>query len=268
MARRQHSSKGLDIQASFDSSLTSSLLLDASVDITEASIDQLLDNEIIKQVPIVKTIAGFVQMGINIQDRLFLKKILSFLQNIEGIPEKERKKIVNDIDDSGKHRVKVGEKLLYILDSCDDHIHAENVAKLFSAMLQGKISYPEYTDAAQIIARISQSELDLFLASHNGYFFNDDAISLVHTGLVYTEVEQVEVEIEKHEPVDHDDPPEYYDATTHGGEVTIKPTSAGDTVYEVLGIGKEKRIQQIRAEHEKKKVKIRDAVISSRSAQS
>ncbi len=241
------------------------MLLDTSIDIAEISIDQLLDNEVVQQIPIVKTVAGIIQAGVNIQDRLFLKKILTFLQNIDDIPEKERKKIIDKIDNSGKHRIKVGEKLLYIIDSCDDHIHAENVAKLFTAMLRGKVTYSQYIDAAQIVSRVSQSEIDLFMASYKGYFIDDSAIALVHTGLVYTEVEDIEVEVEKHEQADYDDPPEYYDTTTHGGGTVLRATDAGETVFEILGIGKVERIKQLKQEHDRKKVEVRASIDKLRS---
>lgn len=246
------------IQSSFNKSLVGSALPDAAIDISETSIDALIDNKLLGEIPIVKTIVGLVQTGANIQDRLFLKKILSFLKNINNIPVEERRRVIDDINSSKKISVSVGEKLLYIIDSCDDHTHAENVAKLFSSMFEGKITYKQYLNAAQITARISQHDLDLFIFSYtNPNYLEDTALSLSHTGLVYLEADELEVEIEKVEQASWKDPPEYYKANTYGGNTTAHPTPAGDTVFEVFGIGKKQLEQQMQKEMEKRKEKLR-----------
>lgn len=131
--------------------------------------------------------------------------------------------------------MKVGEKLLYIIDKCDDYTNAENVAKLFSAMVKGNISYEQYLEASRIISRISMNELKLFMKSYDSSSLSYEAIKLLHTGLVFVDTEKPEVEIVKHEPADWDDPPEYYSSETSGGETTPYSTQVGDVVFKVFG---------------------------------
>ena len=57
----------------------------------------------------------------NIQDRLFLNKILTFLFHLKDTDAYQRQEMINDIDRSGIYQVRVGQKLLYIIDKCDDH---------------------------------------------------------------------------------------------------------------------------------------------------
>ena len=59
-----------DIQKAFDETLQGSQLPDAGVDIVEASIDSLIDNDVLKEIPIVKTFVGLAQVGANINDKL------------------------------------------------------------------------------------------------------------------------------------------------------------------------------------------------------
>lgn len=250
-----------NIQSAFDKTIIGNQLPESVIDIAETSIDNLLNNDVIKTIPVVKVIAGFLQTGANIQDKLFLKKILVFLQRIESVTEEERKIMIKEIDGSGKHKVKVGEKLLYILDSCDDYTNAENVANLFSAMLKKKITYRQYVQAAQVIARISKDDLDWFISSFiHPHYLDDSASSLAHTGLVYSETSDVEVEIEKVEKANWKDPEEYYKANTSGGHMMLYPTSAGEAIFEVFGIGKEKLEQQIRERSEKEKAKLHKSI--------
>lgn len=241
----------MDIQSTFDDSLRNSALPDAAIDVAEVSIDALLNNDLLKQVPIVKTFLGVAQAGINIHDKLFLKKILSFLSNIDGTDPDERKEIINSIDNSKKYRLKVGEKLLYVIDSCDDHEGAERIAKLFRAVLTKSITYNEYLEASSIIARLSGRELELFLNSYKIGYMYDDASELIHTGLVFSRTEEISVDLRKVTQDDWDDPEEHYETDVSGGEITIMPTAAADTIYEVFGMGREARQKQLNEERER-----------------
>lgn len=243
----------MDIQKKFDDSLRSNVLSDALVDMTESSIDSLIDNELLKQIPIVKSFIGITQTGINIHDKLFLKKIISFLVGIDEIDSQEREKIIKSIDSSKKYRLRVGEKLLYVIDSCDDYEGSERVAKLFRAVLTKDITYEEYLEASSVLVRLSNIELKAFLDAYNIGYMSDAAKELTHTGLVFSETEEVQVEVEKVEPQDYDDPPEHYKTDVSGGDVTILPTAAGDTIYEVFGMGRKARQKQINEEREKRR---------------
>ncbi len=243
----------MDIQSTFDDSLRNTALPDAAIDVAEASIDDLLDNELLKQIPIVKVFLGVTQAGINIHDKLFLKKILSFLSDIDGIDPKDRKEVINSIDNSKKYRLKVGEKLLYIIDSCDDYEGAERIAKLFRSVLNGSISYDNYLEASGVVVRLSTRELELFINSYKIGYMDEEASELTHTGLVFSKTEEVAVDLRKVTQDDWDDPEEHYEADVTGGETTIIPTSAGDTIYEVFGMGREARQRQLSEEREKRK---------------
>jgi len=243
-----------EIEQSFNDSLKVSTLADASIDIAESSIDFLLNDELIKQIPIVKILLGVAQTGITIQDKLLLKKVISFLNNINEVNMKDRKSEIEKIDNSKKYRLKVGEKLLYIINSCDDHEVAERIAKLFSAFLKHEISYDEYLEASSILTRLSDSDLDLFLSSYNVSSMSDDTNQLIYTGLVYSEIDQVEVEVTKSEPGDWDDPQDRYDTDVSGGEIRFFSTDTGDVIYEVFGIGKAARLKQLAEENELRRI--------------
>ena len=219
-----------DIQHALESSIVGPLVEDGLMDVAEYSIDEVFNNEIIKQIPIVKTVIGVIQTGINIHDRLFLKKIVAFLVGINHISEKQRKKVVDKINSSKKYRMKVGEKLLYIIDKCDDYTNAENIAKLFSAMVKGDISYEQYLEASCVLARISTNDLNLFIQSYDSSSLSYEATSLLHTGLVFVDTEKPEVEVTKREPEYWGDSSEHYDSKVDGGEIIPYPTKVGDVV--------------------------------------
>src|SRR5882757_4297819 len=109
-----------NIQEAFDTTLKDTNLHGVAIDFSEITIDSLLKDDLLKEIPIVKTLVSFAKLGVNIRDRLFLKKIISFMIELKDKSPSERSIMINKIDDSKEYRVKVGEKLLYIIDSCHD----------------------------------------------------------------------------------------------------------------------------------------------------
>lgn len=93
-------------------------LLDPSIDLaqdfTEIFIDDLIDNETLKEIPFVKTVVGVIKTGISINQLWFAKKLLTFIKEFNSghiDPEKLlnfRTKINND----KKYRQKVVEQIM------------------------------------------------------------------------------------------------------------------------------------------------------------
>jgi hypothetical protein len=67
-----------NIQNSFNTTLVDSNLENLGIDISELALDSVLKDGLLKDIPIVGTIVNFVKLGVNIHDRLFLKKYCHF----------------------------------------------------------------------------------------------------------------------------------------------------------------------------------------------
>lgn len=50
----------------------------------------------------------------------------------------QRQKMISDIDSSQKYKIQVGEKLLYIIDKCDDYTKSGIVSLIFKAYIEEK----------------------------------------------------------------------------------------------------------------------------------
>jgi len=74
------------IQDSFDLTLKNSNLQNIVSDFAELSVDSILQEGVLKDIPIVSTLISLTKVGISINDKLFLKKILYFINNIKDVP--------------------------------------------------------------------------------------------------------------------------------------------------------------------------------------
>jgi hypothetical protein len=152
-----------EISNSFERTLKDSDLQNVTIDIAEAFTDVLLKDGLLKEIPIIGTIIGLTKSTITLVDRLYLKKILYFLTNIKNIDPNKREKLINEIENSEKQRIKVGEKLLYIIDKCEDHLTASYIAKLFNAFLKEEISYPDFLRGSIVIQKMFIEDFEQFI---------------------------------------------------------------------------------------------------------
>lgn len=153
----------MTVLESFDETIVDSDLSGIPADLLEKSIDAIMEDGILQSIPIVRTIAGAIKTAGNIQDRLFLNKILSFLFHLKAVDPRQRQEMINNIDRSGIYQVRVGQKLLYIIDKCDDHTKSAYVARIFKAFIQRRISYSEFLRTVYAINNISSEDLQAFL---------------------------------------------------------------------------------------------------------
>ena len=218
-------SQQYSLQSSFDKSLISSYITDSVIDMVEISIDNLVDSSVIWDIPVVKTMIGLIRTGANIQDRLFLKKIVSFLVSIDDISDEKRKKLIEDIDNSRTYRVKVGEKLLYLIDACADHDSSQLLAILFSALLREVISYDEFLKASAVIAKNQASTIREFLESQNDTIDMYENDVDIDTGLYTIHSENVSVSVRDNDDYDRG---EQYIADVGDGGLWANPSRAGE----------------------------------------
>lgn len=197
-----HQSEQQNIQASFDSTLKDSDLQNLGIDMAEVAIDSVLSAGLLKDVPIVGTLVSLSKVGANVHDKLFLKKIMSFLNGLKDISVEDRNKIIREIDESKKYRIKVGEKLLYIIDKCDDYEISELVSLVFKYFIKGNITYNEFLKVATILNNITVADFKWFIKDGRRCHNIGDAGDLISTGLFELNYDDINVDIvEKYDPI-------------------------------------------------------------------
>lgn len=180
-----------------------------SKDLVETAIDTKIPESLLKDIPLLSTIIGVFNTISNVKDRLFVKKLLTFLYELKSI---EQDKIVEQIialEDNNKYKTKVGEKLLYIIDKCEDPDKASMTGSLFKSYLETKIDYNEFLLGTNAIERTPLPDLLYFI---NNDFDNWDleggGSEYVSYGLMEIRISKPKIEINKEEP--------YYDSESTG----------------------------------------------------
>lgn len=154
--------KGNNLSDSLSITIKESNLQNVTTDLVKVAFDSILEDSVLKDLPIVGSIIGVAKAAVSINDKLFLKKVIYFLSAIDVDPI-ERSKIITKIENSEKYKIKVGEKLLYIIDKSEDHISANYIAQLFNAFLKKKVRYSDFLRGSKIIENVFIEDFKYFL---------------------------------------------------------------------------------------------------------
>lgn len=138
-------------------------LQEIATEFTELFVDSKLAEGVLKELPGTNILIGAFKGFTSIQDALFVNKLSAFLKEIKDIPVEEREALVAKIESSEKYRTKIGEKLIYIIDKCDDTEKAQLNAILFKAVALKKIDYDTFLRCALVIERCMLNELQEFI---------------------------------------------------------------------------------------------------------
>lgn len=193
------------LQKSFDDTIKRTNLTKITTDLGEIGLDSILEDGVLKDIPILGTIVNIGKSSLNIKDRLFTKKIIYFLSEIENINSLDRNKIISKIDKSEKYNIKVGEKILYILDNCDDHDKAKYIGRFFKILIQETIDYEEFLRFCSVIESVFLEDFKYFLNANNKEFenellagddINDRERHLANVGLIYINNSTIRIEEE------------------------------------------------------------------------
>jgi hypothetical protein len=226
-----------NLSKSLGKTLVKSDLTEITGNVLETIIEsEIIENDLIKSIPIFSSIVGLGKTFKTISDFLFTQKLVSFLTQLSEIDSNQREKIISKIDSDKKYNQKVGNKLLYIIDNSQDYITSQNIGKLFASFIKGNLTYPEFCKASLILNRIDYHDLEKFLEiSDEAYGKNGtenfgleevDNFFII-SGLCSAESSRAEIEKNQNNFYE-----EAYEII--GGETIIFRTLIGEKIYQIL----------------------------------
>lgn len=121
-------------------------LTDVGVDYAEMGIDTFLNNEIIKEIPVVKTIFSLVKTGYAIREQCFAKNFLTFLKQYHcgKLNQEEKDNFLNKYNTDSSYREKIVSLLVKINDRYFESNQSKIAGNLFVAYVKDLISWDDY----------------------------------------------------------------------------------------------------------------------------
>lgn len=124
-------------------------------DFAEVGLDAIMDDGILKDVPILSTAISLYKIGSSIKERHNMKKLVMFLDQInhEIADEQQRIEYQQKFQSDEKFRNEQIEYLLVLIDRYTDYDKPKWLAKLFLAYLSDEIIWEELLMYAEVIDR-------------------------------------------------------------------------------------------------------------------
>ena len=136
---------------------------DVIIDGLELGIDSILENDILKQLPLVSFLIGTIKTCQNIYERNLLKQTLSFINtlNKDTIAPKKLEKYKRKLEDSKYVEKELG-RVLILLNSNIDIQKSKILAKIFIAYVNEDINWDKFCELSDLNSRIYISDINLF----------------------------------------------------------------------------------------------------------
>lgn len=124
-------------------------------DLVEVGLDAIMDDGILKDIPILSTAVAVYKIGSSIKERNNLKKLIVFLNALNSgiLDERKRNEYQQKFKSNEKFRNQEIEYLLVLIDRYISYDKPQLLAKLYLAYLDGIIIWEELTMYAEVIDR-------------------------------------------------------------------------------------------------------------------
>ena len=143
---------------------------DVISDYLEIGIDSLMNEGVLKELPIVNTIVGVLKVGKNVHDRNLLKQTLTFINefNNNQISDDKLQRYKITIETNPKRCEEELGRILLLLNNFIDKEKSVMLAKLFKAYVEKIVSWNEFCEYSEIINRLFIQDINLLKMIYNG----------------------------------------------------------------------------------------------------
>ncbi len=130
--------------------------LDLSIDYAEIAIDEFITNDVLGEVPIVKSIVSFYKIGNSVINRHNTKKILAFFQefNTRQIDRAQIKTFQDKFTSDSKYQSEVTDIVVLLNERFLQVEKSKILANLIAAHIESKLSWKELKDIAFVLDSI------------------------------------------------------------------------------------------------------------------
>ncbi|MBO6830737.1 MAG: hypothetical protein JJ876_14390 [Muricauda sp.] len=146
----------------------------------ELILDSLINNDILKEIPVIGTSINIIRGVKSIRDKIYLQKVKTFIDKLGSINEQQKERLINESKRDQSRRVKFGEALYTTIEHSDSTVKVEYLAVAFEAFLNGDIDNGELRLICHAIKSSFSDELRDIVENEN---YSSDLKFLVASGL-------------------------------------------------------------------------------------
>ena len=142
---------------------------DGLEDFLEVPIDRFIEDDKLKDIPIVSSIVNCLKIAKNVYDRNLLKQTLVFINELNNGTIIKDKLIAyrSTIENNPKKCEEELGRILILLNSFIDREKSIILAKFFKSYINKEITWNEFCEYSEIINRIFVQDIDILIKIYN-----------------------------------------------------------------------------------------------------
>ncbi|WP_437397567.1 hypothetical protein [Flagellimonas lutimaris] len=154
-------------------------------DYSEIGLDNLIQDELLKEVPLIKSFFAIFKFGKKVEDYFFAKKLIACLQEISEVNVVKRKRFIEEINGSNDTEEKVGETFILIISRADSISKAKLIGKLYKSYISGTIDYTQLRRLCHLVDKAFIADLESLYSYHKNHQIPPIAReSLINSGAI------------------------------------------------------------------------------------
>lgn len=153
---------------SFDTSLfNASNFGDILMDLSEGTIDYIIENDAIDVIPFVKTVKSIVKGSLAIRDRQLLRKTAKFIISFNNkLVKLEKLNNYKKKLESNKFRANELERVLFLIDRFIDEQKSTILGNIYFFYINEDISYDEFLEMSDVLEKIFINDLNFMVQGY------------------------------------------------------------------------------------------------------
>lgn len=149
-----------------------SLVIDSSdiiSDYLELGLDSILENDNLKEIPIIKTFISVGKITKNVRERNLMKNLAIFLNELNSgkIDKEKLDKYKEELKINHRKAEKKLGRILIILEQTIDNIKSSILGKLYKAYINQEIDWNLFIEFSEITNRIYINDINILLLIYN-----------------------------------------------------------------------------------------------------
>lgn len=151
----------------------------------ELGLDSILDEGIVKDIPILRTLVSIAKAGLHVRDRLYIKKIIHFLIQISSPTQEQRQAFIDKYCVDTK---RFEEAIHLILQQTDNMEKPALIGKIFRACILNRINFEDALVLSSMVNKALWQDLEAMFVGND-----TDAIKvrLANCGLLHMSIKRI-----------------------------------------------------------------------------
>ena len=113
-------------------------------DNAEVILDNLIENEVLKEIPVIGTSINIIKGIKNIRDVGYLNKLKTFMTQLGEIDDDKRERLISESKKDEKRRAKFGNAIFTAVEQSDSLIKVKYLAVAFEGFLNGDYNSSDF----------------------------------------------------------------------------------------------------------------------------